>query len=576
MKIALRYKLTFSLVTLLSLIIGTFTALSFYFVTNILLDNYRKNLKILDTNLAKQVDFWIENNFNALKNYALKTELSELLQHPELEDLSAEVNQYLYTLMNNGRYSHVLLLNEAGSVVASANDAFLNKNYRHTFFFQRALQQLNFVYENIEKLEESEKEAEAIFTVQIFDKNAKLKPIGILVVAIPFEKLSSELYERGQLGKGGFMFMISSDGVILMHRDKNILMSSVYQFDFGTRLVELRQGALEYNYHGNEIMSYITPIESTGWLIGLRSDKTELLKSLYNFYIWLISLTAIFFILAVASIYFLTGFIKPLVAVKQRLVLLAQGQAHSQTSIKYHANDEIKDLIIATEQLQDSLKATIETAQAVAQGNYQQNIQIRSEKDQLNKAIAEMTRALNKTTEQMREQDWLKTGQALLASELGGEQTVLILGQNILHFLSAYLNAPIGSLYLLKEHVSPPMLELVGCTCMMNELKQTEFAIGEGFIGEVAAAQRIRILRDIPEDYCYLQSGLGGCVPVAIILIPIAHDGELKGVIELATLNHFSALVIKFIEQIIPSIGIALHAAQIREYKQTLINESAT
>ncbi|MDY6994433.1 MAG: MCP four helix bundle domain-containing protein, partial [Pseudomonadota bacterium] len=185
----------------------------------------------------------------------------------------------------------------------------------------------------------------------------------------------------------------------------------------------------------------------------------------------------------------------PLEQTKDHLKMLAQGQVMT-AELNYKGNDEIAEIVSSTRQLKFSVQTIIDQAsaiaagdysndiqllseadrlgqallsmtqtlrgviaqtQAIAAGDYSKKVQILSDRDQLGRALKEMTTTLQSVTEQNARQDWLKTGQTQLSEHTSGEQDINHLTKNIISFLSHYLNAEVGLLYLLKTD-NPPCL----------------------------------------------------------------------------------------------------------------------
>jgi signal transduction histidine kinase/ActR/RegA family two-component response regulator len=63
----------------------------------------------------------------------------------------------------------------------------------------------------------------------------------------------------------------------------------------------------------------------------------------------------------------------------------------------------------------------------------------------------------------------------------------------------------------------------------------------------------------VPEDYIYVASSLGESKPFNVIVLPVLFEGELKAVIELASLQAFSQNYLNFLDQLMDSIGVVLN-----------------
>src|SRR5215475_7952797 len=87
----------------------------------------------------------------------------------------------------------------------------------------------------------------------------------------------------------------------------------------------------------------------------------------------------------------------------------------------------------------------------------------------------------------------------------------------------------------------------------------TEFALGEGLVGQCALEKERTLLTDVPSDYVQLSCGLGHATPLIVIVLPVLLEGEVKAVIELASFHPFRSTSQAFLEQLTESISIVLN-----------------
>jgi GAF domain-containing protein len=82
------------------------------------------------------------------------------------------------------------------------------------------------------------------------------------------------------------------------------------------------------------------------------------------------------------------------------------------------------------------------------------------------------------------------------------------------------------------------------------------------------------VLTNVPEDYIAVSSGLGEATPRNITVLPLLHEGDVKGVVELGTLHEFSDMNLDFLNKVSESIAIAVHSAQSRQRVQELLERT--
>ena len=71
-----------------------------------------------------------------------------------------------------------------------------------------------------------------------------------------------------------------------------------------------------------------------------------------------------------------------------------------------------------------------------------------------------------------------------------------------------------------------------------------------------------------------ITSGLFTAPPKSIIVLPVLFEGQVKAVIELASLSHFTELQIAFLEQLTASIGIVLNSIEATMQTEDLLQQS--
>ncbi|MDM8559889.1 response regulator [Candidatus Parabeggiatoa sp. HSG14] len=175
-------------------------------------------------------------------------------------------------------------------------------------------------------------------------------------------------------------------------------------------------------------------------------------------------------------------------------------------------------------------------------------------------------------------QDWVKNGLTQLNDRLRGEQNTASLAKNIISFLTTYLNAKVGLFYLLKESVDeqPSYLQVIASYAYTTtENMPTQFFIGEGLVGQAVLEQKPLSCVHSQEEFTHIiQSGLAKAAPRYVIMIPFLYENTVIGVIEIGSSKVLNSLQRDFLEQVMPSIGIAVNTANSRTQMQALLDQS--
>lgn len=247
---------------------------------------------------------------------------------------------------------------------------------------------------------------------------------------------------------------------------------------------------------------------------------------------------------------------------------------YTNEKIEDKTNDELRPIVSSLININESFREVTGNANKVASGNFAVEITPKSEKDILGNALKKMTMSLRETTAENEKHIWLTTGQNRLNEKLRGDQNLEELASNTITFLSGYLKANIGAVYLLNEKEN--ILALSGQYAFSHEngnRAREKFNPGEGLIGQVALEQKQLFLTDIEDDIRIVSSILD-VKPRHLIITPFLFEGKTMGVIELGKLTAFTGTEKEFINSSMESIGISINSAMARKRIQELLEET--
>ncbi|WP_061247957.1 response regulator [Leptospira noguchii] len=235
--------------------------------------------------------------------------------------------------------------------------------------------------------------------------------------------------------------------------------------------------------------------------------------------------------------------------------------------------DELQPIYQFLNKIRESFKEITDNANNVASGNYFVDFVPKSEKDVLGNSLRMMTSSLRKKTQENEKHNWMANGQNFLNEKLRGDKTESLLAKDVITFLSNYLNANVGAIYLCDD--SECSLSVFGKYGFISEDRSSEkFALNEGLIGQVAAEQKKIFLTDVEEGSLRILSGILDTKPRQILIVPFVFEGKTQGVIELGKLDSFSSSEIEFIESSVQSIGISFNSARARRKIQELLEQT--
>ena len=240
-----------------------------------------------------------------------------------------------------------------------------------------------------------------------------------------------------------------------------------------------------------------------------------------------------------------------------------------------------KDLTDNVNQLAANLttqvRAIADVATAVTKGDLTREIKVaaRGEVAVLKDTTNEMIRNLRETTHKNSEQDWLKTNLAKFSRMLQGQKDLLAVGQMILSELAPVVNAHRAAFYLMDTSETEQRLTLLAGYALDDEARaERGFGLGGGLVGQCARERRKIVLTNVPAKYMKIRSGLGKATPLSLIVLPVVFEGEVRGVIELASFEKFSETHQAFLDQLTETIGIVINTIEANTRTEDLLEQS--
>ena len=229
--------------------------------------------------------------------------------------------------------------------------------------------------------------------------------------------------------------------------------------------------------------------------------------------------------------------------------------------------------------LTTQVRAIAEVATAVTKGDLTRSIQVeaRGEVVELKDNINTMIDNLRLTTDRNTEQDWLKTNLARFTSMLQGQRDLVRVGQMLLSELAPLVGAQQGVIYQSsddqKEGGSHLRL-LAAYADGASDGHPATIKFGQGLVGQCGIEKRRILISDLPADTTRVGSGLFSALPRNVIVLPVLSEGQVKAVIELASLNVYTESHLAFLDQLTSSIGIVLNSIEATMQTEALLDQS--
>ena len=247
-------------------------------------------------------------------------------------------------------------------------------------------------------------------------------------------------------------------------------------------------------------------------------------------------------------------------------------------------NDEIGDITNSINILIEGLNKTARFSDEIGKGNLDAEFNPLSENDVLGNSLLEMRSSLKLAKEEegerkieVEKQNWATQGLAKFADILRQDNdNIDKLSFNIMSNLVSYLEANQGAIFVIND--SDPkdvFFELTSAIAYDREkLMKQQFRAGESLVGRAIHEKLTIHLKETPEEYINITSGMGTANPNSLLIVPLLLNDEVFGVIELASFKELEKYQIEFIERLGENIGSTISSVRINQRTAKLLGQS--
>ena len=298
-----------------------------------------------------------------------------------------------------------------------------------------------------------------------------------------------------------------------------------------------------------------------------------------QFYQQITSMIIVFTVWIIALLLVRKFFIQYLLNPLQRSAKISHqasvGDLSEKTGLK--GKDEIGQIASSVDAIIQNQLNLAEFAEKIGDGNFEIDYELLSEKDKLGLSITGMRDKLQKLAIEDDARNWVSAGLSRFGEILRQDDSELKdLSDKFLSSLIKYLDANQGMIFLLNnEEKENEHLELLSAYAW-NRKKFIErtVQIGEGLIGQAAIEKDKIYIKDVPDDYISITSGLGDANPRCVLIVPMISNDELFGVIEVASFRELRDYEIEFVEKLAEILASTISRLKTNERTQKLLRDS--
>ncbi|PID90527.1 MAG: hypothetical protein CSA97_02360 [Bacteroidetes bacterium] len=403
--------------------------------------------------------------------------------------------------------------------------------------------------------------------------------------------LSSDSVEREEMRRlfvtpmaesTGYPFILRPNGEILFHFFRSSTsLPAVLMEDMAESANRRGTVAVEMSGLGQgERMIYYAYYPELRCYIGVETDEALLMVGLERTY----SYSVLVLLVAMVVLWLLLDYASRWVRLlfdtwRDRLASLSDGEVVERVDL--HGHLPLVGIRREFNELVGGLNSVRGFASALQSGDLHAEFTPLGPHDTLGTALLKLRDSMVKNEEEARrrsEQEEIRSWQnAGLAefSKLLREHSDDIdrLSEAVVRRLVNYLGAAQGGVFVVADGGDGQRHLRLSAAFAYNRKKflSRDVLFGEGLIGTCAVERELMHLDQIPPGYCDISSGIGNVPPRELLVVPLKTDDDLFGVVEIATLEHFSEAMVEFAQTVGLSIAQTMQLALNAEQTNALI-----
>jgi hypothetical protein len=208
-------------------------------------------------------------------------------------------------------------------------------------------------------------------------------------------------------------------------------------------------------------------------------------------------------------------------------------------------------------QFSKELKEVKDFTEQVKKGKFDHNFVIFNEQGTLGKAFKDMQKGLIDIFAENNRRDWANEGLAKFGQIIAQYSDNLeALADKTIKELVIYLQINQGGFFMVEEQEQTTKLILKAAYAYdKKKFLEKEINKGQGLLGQVWQEGEVVYLKEIPDNYIQITSGLGEATPKVLLIVPFRNNQQILGLFELASFQEIPTYQIEFVTKVADSIG---------------------
>ena len=201
-----------------------------------------------------------------------------------------------------------------------------------------------------------------------------------------------------------------------------------------------------------------------------------------------------------------------------------------------------------------------------------------SEMEEQQEKLVKTLEANKVSHDEEEKRNWIAQGMSEIGDTIRGDMDDTFY-QHLVSELVKFMKINQAGIYTVEEdeedESSKMILELKACYAFdRNKFLTKKIEIGQGLVGQCYLEKERIYLKEVPESYINITSGLGDSPPKTVLIVPLIHDENVEGIIELASFKELEDHEIEFIEKLSETVASFIASNRINMRTKYLLEQS--
>ncbi len=222
------------------------------------------------------------------------------------------------------------------------------------------------------------------------------------------------------------------------------------------------------------------------------------------------------------------------------------------------------------------MQKNIAFAEKISDGDLNAEYEL-TEGDEIGKSLLHMRDGLLSSYEREQQEKFTNQGLAQISDILRNNMNnVESLCDQVIAKAVKYLKANQGAIFIVDgEEENNLHLQMKSCFAYdKKKFLDSHIYPGQGLVGQAYLEKSTIYLKEVPQNYINITSGLGTANPNCIVMVPLKSNDDIVGVIELASFRALEKYEVAFLEKIGESIASTIISVKINERTKKLLENT--